>query len=91
MAKEKKQFKLHSIKLEQEVSDKLEEYCSATGATKTAVIERGIVYYIELMEGLQRLNSDPVLRQKHAPVIRALEEQERQKQDMNKRGGKNEN
>lgn len=40
MAKEKKQFKLHSIKLEQEVSDKLEEYCSATGATKTAVIER---------------------------------------------------
>lgn len=39
MEKERKQFKLHSIKLEKRVSDRLEAHCQKTGQTKTAVIE----------------------------------------------------
>lgn len=52
MEKERKQFKLHSIKLEKTVSNRLEAHCQKTGQTKTAVIEQSVMNYIDRYEAM---------------------------------------
>ena len=52
MEKRRKQFKLHSIKLEATVSDRLEAHCQKTGQTKTAVIEQSVMNYIDKYEAM---------------------------------------
>ena len=47
------QYKLHSIKLDLDVTDALEAYCEETGMTKTAVIEKGIMLYIDSKNSIQ--------------------------------------
>lgn len=66
MAQNKKQFKLHSIKLDAELTKRLEAFCKNTGLTKTAVIERGISQYMDIYDALLTL---PMAQDKYKLII----------------------
>lgn len=88
MAQNKKQFKLHSVKLDADLAERLEAFCKETGLTKTAVIERGIEHYMDVYRALLTL---PMARDKFTAIAETykipltLKEQEAQR-----KGGTNE-
>ena len=47
MARKKKDAKNFTCKLDREIFEKLEEFCSLSGQSKTAVVERAVKKYLE--------------------------------------------
>lgn len=64
MVKTKKHYKLHSFKLDEEISEQLELFCKETGMTKTAVIEKGTTYFINAYRAIvQKTITDEIKNQ----------------------------
>lgn len=47
MPRKKKEYSTVSIKMEQEIYNRMEAYCVDTGVPKTAVIERAVSKYLK--------------------------------------------
>lgn len=47
MAKPKKESKPCSLRMETSIYEKLEEFCQETGISKTTVLEKGVIAFIE--------------------------------------------
>lgn len=64
MAKQSKEYKLHSIKMDIKVTEELDKFCQMSGQTKTFVIEQAIMNYIdEFNELYQKMNKNRADRQ----------------------------
>ncbi len=47
MAKQKKETKPCSLRMDASIFDRLEEFCQETGITKTALIEKAVVLFMD--------------------------------------------
>ena len=47
MAKQKKESKPCSLRMEATLYERLDEFCQATGISKTAVLEKGAIAFME--------------------------------------------
>lgn len=54
MAKKLKEFQPFSIRMEKTTFDRLEQFCEASGQTKTTAVERALEMYIDDYEEKQR-------------------------------------
>ena len=58
MSKPKKDSRPFSIRMEQEIYERLEEYCQKSGQSKTVAIERAVKFFIDDYDAKMKIIED---------------------------------